>query len=77
MSDTLFMMTGDELIRKVRKLGRKTGVKVRIDASRGKGDHRTLTYGDRFTIVGDRGELKSGTLHAMLKQLGITLDDLR
>jgi mRNA interferase HicA len=70
-------MTGEEFIRKVRKLARRTGKPCTLTSTRGKGDHRTLSYGDAYTIVGDRGELKTGTLHAMLKQLGVTLDDLR
>ncbi len=52
---------------KVRRLGRKNFV-----ARRG-----TLYYGTRFTIVGNsKDELKTGTLHAMLNQLGLTHDDL-
>jgi hypothetical protein len=61
------VMTGAELIHKVRRLGRK----------RGKGDHGVLWYGERRTFVGGRGPLKTGTLQGMLKALGLTLDDLR
>jgi hypothetical protein len=70
-------MTGAELIRKVRRLGRKRGVVVIFDPERGKGDHGLLWYGDRRTFVGGRGPLKTGTLHGMLKALGLTLDDLK
>lgn len=70
-------MTGREFIRKMRHLGRQRGIAVRFDAGHGKGDHGKLWYGDRWTIVGDQGELKKGTLMAMLKQLGVTLDELR
>ena len=70
-------MTGNEFIRKVRRLGRKNGVEVVFVARRGKGSHGTLYYGTRFTIVGNsKDELKKGTLHAMLNQLGLTSDDL-
>jgi len=70
-------MTGAEFIRRVRKLGRKRGVVVVWEAKRGKGDHGTLSYGERRTTVGGlRRELKVGTLHAMLRQLGLTLSDL-
>jgi mRNA interferase HicA len=73
----LAAVTGTEFIRKVMGLGRRTGTRVRISQTRGKGDHETLYYGDRYTIVGDRRrELKTGTLHAMLRQLGLTLDDI-
>lgn len=73
----LLAMTGNEFIRKIRRLGRKSGVPVSFDGGDGKGDHGKLWYGDRFTTVGDRGELRKGTLMAMLKQLGLTMEDLR
>ena len=70
-------MTGKEFIRKVRKLGRKSGIDVRFVARRGKGSHGTLYYGNRFTIVRNpKDELKKGTLHAMLDQLDLRLEDL-
>jgi mRNA interferase HicA len=69
-------VTGRELLRRLHKLGRRRGVAVAVDASLGKGDHVTVWYGRRFTILGDRGELKAGTLHGMLKQLGFRLEDL-
>jgi len=70
-------MTGNELIRRVRKLGQQKGVTVQFTARRGKGSHGTLFYGSRFTIVRNpKDELKKGTLHGMLDQLGLNLDDL-
>ena len=70
-------MTGNEFIRKVRKLGRKKGIRVEYVTRRGKGSHGTLFYGSRFTVVRNpKDELKTGTLHAILDQLGLTLDDL-
>ena len=68
-------MEGAEFIRKVRKLGRKRGVTVAVDISHGKGSHAMLRFGNRLTTV-RKGELSRGTLHAMLKQLGLSLDDL-
>ncbi len=66
-------VTGNEFIRKVRKLGRANKVKVRFVARRGKGSHGTLFYGSRFTIVRNpKDELKTGTLRAMLDQLGLS-----
>lgn len=77
LSDTV-QMTGAELIRKLLKLGRQRGVPVRFRAERGQGSHGTLYYGDCFTVVKDRRkELSPGLLAAMLKQLGLTRDDLR
>ena len=70
-------MTGNEFIRKVRKLGRRNGMEVVFVARRGKGSHGTLYYGNRFTIVRNpKDELKKGTLHAMLVQLDLRLEDL-
>jgi mRNA interferase HicA len=73
----LGFMTGNEFIRKVRRLGRRRDVKVAFVSERGKGSHGTLYYGDKLTIVRNpKDELKTGTLHAMLTQLGVTLSDL-
>lgn len=70
-------MNGAEFIRRVQDLARKTGIAVRIDLRHGKGSHGRLYYGTRFTTVKDRRkELGPGLLHAMLRQLGLTRDDL-
>ena len=70
-------MKGGEFIRKIKKLGRKNDISVKYVARRGKGSHGTLFYGEDFTIIRNpKDELKTGTLHAMLDQLGLTLDDL-
>ena len=70
-------MTGKEFIRKVKKVGRERGVAVQFVARRGKGSHGTLFYGARFTIVRNpKDELKTGTFHAMLTQLGLNSEDL-
>jgi mRNA interferase HicA len=70
-------MNGGEFIDLVSELGRRRGVPVRFDAKRGKGSHGTLYYGTRKTTVKDRRkELGPGLLNAMLKQIGLTRDDL-
>lgn len=70
-------MRGAEFVRRVRKLGRRRGVTVTFRKERGKGSHGTLYYGSRFTVVRNlKDELKKGTLHAMVKQLGLKPDDL-
>ena len=70
-------MTGNEFIRKVKKLGKERGVAVQFVARRGKGSHGTLFYGMQFTIVPNpKNELKAGTLHAMLTQLGLKSEGL-
>lgn len=70
-------MTGNEFIRKVKKLGKERGVTVQFVARRGKGSHGTLFYGAQVTIVRNpKDELKTGTLHAMLTQLGLKSEEL-
>jgi mRNA interferase HicA len=50
---------------------------VRVDEKRGKGSHVTLYFGTVFTIVRNpKDELKTGTYHAMLNQLGINEDEI-
>jgi mRNA interferase HicA len=70
-------MTGNEFIRKVKKLGKDRGVTVQFVARRRKGSHGTLFYGAQFTIVRNpKDELKTGTFHAMLTQLGLKSEEL-
>ena len=69
-------MTGDEFLRKLRRLSRKAGVPVRFDAGHGKGSHGTLWYGERRTVLKDRKkEIGAGLLRAMLDQLGVDRKD--
>ena len=71
-------MKGVEFIRLVEKAGKKRNLAVRYVARRGKGSHGTLFFGSAFTIVRDpRDELKTGTLHGMLRQLGLKLSDIQ
>ena len=71
-------MRGSEFVRTIRRLARKRGVTAEFIPERGKGSHGTLYFGARFTVVRDlKDEIKTGTLHAMLKQLGLTLQDLK
>jgi mRNA interferase HicA len=69
-------MKGMEFIRKIKAIGKTRGVAVRVVSWRGKGGHQTLYYGERFTIIRNpKDELKTGTYHAMLKQLGVNDSD--
>jgi mRNA interferase HicA len=70
-------LKGSEFVRKVQGLAKKKGVRFEHKAERGKGSHSTLYLGDKRTTVRNlKDELKTGTLHAMLKQLGIQDSDL-
>ena len=65
------------MIRPIQAHAKTSGLVCHVDEKRGKGSHITLYLGDKLTIVHNpKDELKTGTLHAMLKQLGLTLDDL-
>jgi len=67
---------GSEFINRVLKLARDRGIEARVDRKRGKGSHVTLYYGTRRTVVRNpRDELKTGTSHAMLKQLGLKKEE--
>ena len=69
-------MKGAEFLRRVKHLGVSRGIAVRFEAKRGKGSHRTLYFGGSRTILQDlKKELPAGTLHAMLRQLGLTMKD--
>jgi mRNA interferase HicA len=70
-------MKGSEFIRKAQMLAKVRGLPWRLDEKRGKGSHVTLYFGKRITVVRNpKDELKTGTLHAMCKQLGIRKDEL-
>ena len=71
-------MTGDEFVRYVRRLGRERGVAVRFESRKGKGSHGRLHYGDRFTTIKDRRqEIGHGLFAAMIRQLGLSREDIR
>lgn len=70
-------MRGNEFIRKVQKYAKVNGLAVEWRPDRGKGSHGLLILGNQRTVVRNpRDELKTGTYHAMLKQLGLTDKDL-
>lgn len=74
MSD-IETMKGKEFIKRIRELAKEKGLGFDIDEKRGKGSHVTLYYGDKKTIVRNpKDELKTGTIEAMKKQLGVKDD---
>jgi mRNA interferase HicA len=71
-------MRGNEFIRKVQKYAKAAGLVCEWRPDRGKGSHGVLILGDRRTVVRNpKDELKTGTYYAMLKQIGLTEQDLR
>lgn len=73
----IWIMRGNEFIKKVRRLAKLRGCECEWHPDKGKGSHGALTFGDKWTIVRNpQDELKSGTFHGMCKQLGIRPDEL-
>ena len=69
-------MTGNEVLRRIIRLGRARGVVVRFDRRHGKGSHGTLHYGSHKTTLKDlRKEISAGLLSGMLAQLGLSRRD--
>jgi mRNA interferase HicA len=68
---------GSEFIKKIEKYGKARNVSIEFVPERGKGSHGMLYHGDkgRTTIPDPKRELKTGTMRAMLKQLGINPKD--
>ena len=76
LSDT-HLMRGNEFIKRVKRLAKIHDLHCEWHPGLGKGSHGILVYGPRKTVVRNpQDELKTGTLHGMLKQLGIRLEDL-
>jgi predicted RNA binding protein YcfA (HicA-like mRNA interferase family) len=70
-------VNGADLARKLKRLAKQRGAWFEYDPRHGKGSHGRLVFGDRLTTVKDpRKEIGPGLLHDMLKQLGLTRDDL-
>ena len=70
-------MKAAEFVRRVRKLGRKTGIPVRYDARRGVGSHGKLYFGDRAaTIIDLKHEIGPKLLTRICRQLGIKPKDI-
>jgi mRNA interferase HicA len=71
-------MKAGDFVDAIKKLGKRRGVKVTLQKHHGKGGHGTLWYGNRKTTVKQlRKEIGKGLLAAMLRQLGLTIDDLK
>ena len=70
-------MTGNELIKRLRKIGRIRGLSVWIDKKRGRGSHFIFYFGDRRTVMKDRRqEIGPGLLRKILDNLGLTREDI-
>jgi hypothetical protein len=71
-------MTRDELIRRLRSLARRRGLRFEVARARGKGGHWSVRFGDVWQPVPQSkgGDLKPGTLRAILREFGLHPRDL-
>ena len=70
-------MNGNELLKKLKKLGKQSNIAIRFETKRGKGSHGTLYYGRYKTILKDRKkEIGPGLLSKMLAELGLDKNDI-
>jgi mRNA interferase HicA len=70
-------MKGNEFLKKLKALAGRKGWSYEWRPDEGKGSHGALYVNGQKTIVRNlKDELKTGTFHGMLKQLGIKESDL-
>jgi mRNA interferase HicA len=71
-------VTGNELLRKLRRLAKHRGLHFEFSPTGGKGGHGAITFGERGTTLRSsrQKEIPEGTLRAMLSQLGVHPRDL-
>ncbi|MDN5927248.1 MAG: hypothetical protein L0I29_09250 [Hyphomicrobiales bacterium] len=66
-------MKREALIRQLRKLARKQGLRFEIFTDRGRGSHYRVRLGDRMTTI-QSGELSTLHVRTIRRQLGIEQD---
>ena len=71
-------MTREELIRRLRRIAKARGVAFDVLASRGKGGHWTVRFGDvSLPVPQAHGrDLATGTVRGILRRFGIAKKDL-
>jgi mRNA interferase HicA len=70
-------VTGNELLRRLRRFARRRGVSFRYVPRHGKGSHGRIYVGERFTTLPDpKKEIPAGTLRGLLSDLGLNAKDL-
>lgn len=72
---TLQSTTPDEFLRRLRRLARRRGLELVEEP--GEGSHRKVRLGAHRTVIPMHGrDIPTGAWRAILKQLGLTPDDL-
>ena len=67
----------EELIRLLRRYARSKGLAFSVVRRRGKGSHVMICVGDKRSFVPHSRELPDGTRQAVLRQLGVSLNELQ
>jgi mRNA interferase HicA len=72
------VVTGNELLRKLRRLARRRGVDFAFDSRPGKGGHGVIMFGQAVAMLRSsrQKEIPPGTLRAIWAQLQIEPSDL-
>jgi hypothetical protein len=65
----------DQLIRAIGQLAKARGVHFAKDTKKGKGSHYVVEYGDKWTTI--QSDLNPGRIERCLKQLGLSMRDIR
>ena len=70
-------MTGNELVRRLRRVARREGLEFLYEGRPGKGGHGRVYVGDRFTTIPAlTHEIPPGLLAKILRDLGLSRRDL-
>ena len=76
MCDTLDM-TGNELLRRLRRMARRKRATFLYEGRPGKGGHGRIHFGERFTTIPAlTHEIPPGLLTKILRDLGLSRRDL-
>jgi mRNA interferase HicA len=76
MCDTVGM-TGNELLRRLRRLARRNRLTLLYEGRPGRGGHGRIYLGDRFTTIPAlTHEIPPGLLTKILRDLGLTRREL-
>ena len=67
-------MNRDQLIRALRGLARKRGIRFALDTRKGKGSHYRVEFGTRWTTI--QHDLNPGRIQRILRQLDIDPADI-
>lgn len=71
------LVTGNELVRKLKRLAKERGLQFSYEARHGKGSHGQLMFGTNLsTLIDPKKEIGPGLLGDILSQLGLKKADL-